>query len=73
MQVFYKRWKCILVTKLDRSARKIMTAASAKFKNFLWSRFLIILQNGNMTNEGKIDCTLIRTSLRFGNTMIKLH
>ena len=41
------------MTKLDQHVNEMMTTAGKKFQIFLWSRFLIIMQNVNMVANGK--------------------
>ena len=45
-------------TKLDQHVNEMMTTAGKKFQNFLWSRFLIIVQNVNMVVNGKCNSRL---------------
>ena len=40
-------------TKLDQHVNEMMTTEGKTFQNFLWSRFLIIVQNVNMIANGK--------------------
>ena len=37
--------------KLDQHVNEMMRTAGKKFKNFLWSRSLVILQNVNMVSR----------------------
>ena len=46
------------MTKLDQHVNEMMATAGKKFKNFLWSRFLIIVQNVNMIVNGKCNSRL---------------
>ena len=46
------------LTKLDQRVNEMMTTAGKKFKNFLWSHFLIIIQNVNMVADGKRNSRL---------------
>ena len=48
----------MIFTKLDQHVNEIMTTAGKKFKNFRWSRFLIIVQNINMVTNGKRNSRL---------------
>ena len=43
----------MILTKLDQHVNEMMTTAEKKFRNFLWSRFLIIVHNVNMVGNGK--------------------
>ena len=43
----------MILTKLDQHVIEMMTTAGKKFQNFLWSLFLIIMQNVNMVVNGK--------------------
>ena len=43
----------MILTKLDQRVSEMMTTAGKKFHTFLWFRFLIIMQNVNMTANGK--------------------
>ena len=47
----------MIFTKLDQHVNEMMTSGK-KFKNFLWSRFLIIVQNVNMATNGKRNSRL---------------
>ena len=46
-------YKYETLTKLDQHVNEMMATAGKKFQNFLWSRFLIIMQNVNMVANGK--------------------
>ena len=46
-------YKYETLTKLDQHVNEMMTTTGKKFQNFLWSRFLIIVQNVNMVANGK--------------------
>ena len=48
----------MILTKLDQHVNEMMTTAGKKFQNFLWSRFLIIVQNVNMVTNGKRNSRL---------------
>ena len=48
----------MILTKLDERVNEMMTTASKKFQSFLWSRFLIIVQNVNMVTNGKRNSRL---------------
>ena len=48
----------MILPKLDRHVNEMMKTAGKTFKNFLWSRFLIIVQNVNMVTNGKHDSKL---------------
>ena len=48
----------MILTKHDQHVNEMMTTA-CKFKNFSWSRFLIIMQNINMVTNGKYNCRMI--------------
>ena len=41
-------YKYETLTKLNQHVNEMMATAGKKFQNFLWSRFLIIVQNVNM-------------------------
>ena len=41
------------LSKLDQHVNAMMAMTGKKFKNFLWSRFLIIVQNVNIVANGK--------------------
>ena len=49
----------MILTKLDQHVNEMMTTTGKKFQNFLWSRFLIIVQTVNMVTNGKCNCRLI--------------
>ena len=55
----FKGYKYVILTKLDQHVNQIKTTAGEKFHNFLWSRFLIIMQNVNVITIGKCNCRLI--------------
>ena len=46
-------YKYETLTKLDQHVNEMMATAGKKFQIFLWSRFLIIVQNVNMVVNGK--------------------
>ena len=48
----------MILTKLHQQVNEMMTTAGKKFENFLWSRFLIIVQNVNMVTNGKRNSRL---------------
>ena len=50
------------LNKLDQHVNEMMTKAGKKFQNFLWSRFLIIVQNVNMVTNGKHNSRLKPTA-----------
>ena len=55
------------MTKLNQHISEMMTMAIKKFQNFLWSRFLIIMQNVNMVTNGKHNSRLnpaVRAKIR---------
>ena len=43
----------MILTKLDQHVNEMMKTAGKKFQDFLYSRFLIIVQNVNMVTIGK--------------------
>ena len=51
-------YKYETLTKLDQHVNAMMTTADKKFQNFVWSRFLIIMQNVNMVANGKRNSRL---------------
>ena len=48
----------MILIKLDQHVKEMMTMAGTKFQNLLWFRFLIIMQNVNMANNGKRNSRL---------------
>ena len=56
IQAYYKRQECLILTNLDQHVSGMMTSAGKNFYNFLWSRFLIIMQNVNMATNAKCNC-----------------
>ena len=46
-------YKYEILTKLDQHVNEMIATAGKKFQNFLWSRFLIIVQNVNTVANGK--------------------
>ena len=48
----------MILTKLDQHVNEMMTTAGKKFKNFVWSRFLIIVQHVKMVTNGKRNSRL---------------
>ena len=46
-------YKYETLIKLDQHVNEMMATAGKKFQNFLWSRFLIIVQNVNIVANGK--------------------
>ena len=48
----------MILTKLDHHVIEMKTTAGKKFQNFVWSRFLIIVQNVNMVTNGKRNSRL---------------
>ena len=46
-------YKYETLTKLDQHVNEMMATAGKKFKNLLWSRFLIMVQNVNLVTNGK--------------------
>ena len=51
-------YKYETLSKLDQHVTEMMTTVGKKFKNFSWSRFLIIVQNVNMVANGKRNSRL---------------
>ena len=52
----------MILPKLGQHVNEMMTTAGKNFLNFVWSRFLIIMQNFNMVTNGKCSCRLIPIS-----------
>ena len=53
-----KELEILILTKLDQHVNEMMATAGKKFHNFLWFLFLIIVQNVNMTTNGKRNSRL---------------
>ena len=51
-------YKYETLTKLDQHINEMMATTGKKFQDFLWSRFLIIVQNVNMVANGKRNTRL---------------
>ena len=60
----------IILTKLGQHVNEMMAVAMKNFKNFLWSRFLIIRQNANMATNAILYCGLHPTACKSVPTYI---
>ena len=57
----------MILIKVGQYINEMMAVAVDNFKNFLWSRFLIIRQNVNMATNAILNCGLTPNRRKSGS------